>query len=73
MDILTGLLFVTWLKSAISETLTAAFVLLIASREVTAGYLKLIEDLVRGLKANEKLAEMILIGKCWIDTSELKH
>jgi hypothetical protein len=73
MDVLTSLLFVTWLKGRVSETLTAAFILLVASREVTAGDLELIEDLVRGLKSNEKLAEVILIGKCWIDTSKLKH
>ena len=73
VNVLTGLLLVTWLKGAISETLTAAFVLLVASREVTAGNLKLIEDLVGGLKSNEKLAKMVLISERWVDTSKLKH
>ena len=73
MDVLTGLLLVTWLKGRVSETFTAALVLLVTSIEVTAKDLKLIEDLVAGLEANEELAEVVLIGKRWIDTSKLKH
>jgi hypothetical protein len=73
VNVLPSLLFIAWLKSAISETLTAALVLLITSAKITAENLELVENLVRGLKADEKLAEMVLISKRWIDTSKLEH
>jgi hypothetical protein len=73
VNILSGLLFIAWLKSAISETLTAALVLLITSAKITAENLELVENLVRGLKADEKLAEMVLISKRWIDACKLEH
>ena len=46
MDVLTSLLFLLWLQGRVSESFTAALVLLVTGGEITAKDLKLVEDLV---------------------------
>ena len=63
MDVLAGLLLLPWLGCAISESFTAALVLLVSGGEVTTEDLELVEYLIRALEANEDLTEMVLISE----------
>ena len=68
MNVLTSLLLLSWLKSRIGKSFTAALILLVAGGEVTTHDLKLVEDLIRRLETDEDLTEMILISEVWIDS-----
>ena len=57
------MLLLSWLKSGVSESFTAALILLVTSREITAENLELIEDLVAALETDENLTEMVLISE----------